>query len=391
MSYPVLRLRAGCERRLRSGHPWLYSNEIRPNPELEPGSLVRVMTADGKIFGVAYYNPHSLIAARMLSRSRDAVIDRRFLELRLRRALDLRARMFAEPFYRLLHAEGDGLPGFVLDRYGEHLVVQLNTAGAERLWPLLAEALDALLPARSILLRNDAAVRELEGLPREVRRWRGEPPRRVELIENDLVFPVDPEHGQKTGWYYDQRLNRALVRLFARDQRVLDLYGYSGAFALNALAAGAREALVVDASAPALELARESAARQGVASRLATERCEVFEILDRFARERRRFGLVLADPPSFVKSRKTLASGLRAYRRLAELAARVTAENGVLCVSCCSHNVPVDAFLRELQLGIKAATRGARRLALCGQAPDHPVHPMLAETAYLKFAAFALD
>ncbi len=392
MSYPLVRLKRGHDRRLRAGHPWIYSNEIVPPEQpVEPGSLVRIQTADRKIFAVAYYNPHSLIAARVLTRDKDAHIGRRFFEVRLRRALELRERMFERPFYRLVHGEADGLPGLVIDRYGDHLVAQLNTAGMERLWPLCREALLRLLEPESVLLRNDSPVRTLEGLPLEVRIDLGIPPERVRIEENGLPFFAQIRGGQKTGWFYDQRLNRAHVRLFARGRDVLDLYCYGGGFALNALAAGARSALLVDESETALRLARDNAALQRVAERVEIRAGEVFEVVEDLARERRRFGLVSADPPSFVKSRSRVATGLRAYRRLAERCARLVAENGVLCMACCSHNVSAEEFRRELLIGIRAASRGARQLLFAGASPDHPVHPTLAESAYLKFYAFALD
>ncbi len=392
MSYPIIRLKKGHDRRLRAGHPWIYSNEIvPPEPPLPAGSLVRVRTADGKVFAVAYYNPHSLIALRVLTRNKDARIGRHFFAVRLERALRLRERLFDRPFYRLVHGEADGLPGLVVDRYGEHLVVQLNTAGMERLWGPCREALDRLLEPKSILLRNDSPVRTLEGLGEEVRIELGAPPERVRIEENGLPFLARPRGGQKTGWYYDQRLNRAFVRLLARDQEVLDLYCYGGGFALNALHAGARSALLVDSSARALELARDNARLQGVGERVTVEEGEAFAVAERLAGERRRFGLVIADPPSFVKSRAKLATGLRAYRRLAERCARLVAEGGALCLSCCSHNVTPEDFRREILIGIRNAGRGARQLAFAGAGPDHPVHPVLAETAYLKFFAFVLD
>ncbi len=393
MELPVLRLLPGRDRRLRSGHPWIYANEIRTEDlkEVAAGSLVRVQNAARKGLGIAYANPHSLIVARMLTRRRDAVIDRNFFIRRIERALALRERLWAEPCYRLVHAEGDGLPGLVVDRFGPHLVVQLNTAGAERLWPLVAEALEEVVRPASVLLRNDSPVRELEGLGREVRVHKGEPPELAEVREEDLTFLADLRSGQKTGWFYDQALNRRLVRLFAREATVLDLFTYSGGFALHALRAGARQAVLVDSSAAALALAERNARLQGMASRVEMREADAFAALEALRSEGRSFDLVIADPPSFVRSKNQLARGLRSYRRLAEACARLTAAGGVLAVACCSHNVPLELFLRELGLGIKAATRGARRLLVSGQSPDHPVHPMLAETAYLKFVAFALD
>ncbi len=394
MRYPIIRVLDGRDRRLRAGHPWLFSNEIlfdENTRALPPGSLVRVMVPGGRIFGVAQFHPHSLIAARLLTRNKDAVIDEAFFRLRLERALRLRERMFEKPFYRLVHAESDGLPGVVVDRYGALLAVQINTVGMDRFTDTILAELDRLLAPRAILLRNDSAMRALEGLEREVRTAKGEVPQRARIEENGLPFLADLSGGQKTGWYYDQRLNRRFLRMLAREQEVLDLYCYGGGFGLNALAAGARSVLAVDSSAAALELARENAVLQGVETRFLTEKHEVFAMLDRLIEDKRRFGLVLADPPAFVKNRKKLAVGLRAYRKLARLCASVAEEGGCLAISSCSHNVTEEAFTRELVAGIRAAGRRAIQLHAAGAGPDHPLHPSLPETAYLKFRVYALD
>lgn len=394
MSYPVIRLLPGSEKRLRAGQPWLFSNEIEMRDEtrrLEPGSLVRLRAPSGKIYGVGQFNPHSLIAVRVLTRNKDAVVDRRFFETRFTRALALREQLFEEPFYRLVHAEGDGLPGLVVDRHGRHLVVQINTAGMERLRSTLLEALNRVVPNDGVLLRGDTSGRALEGLDGTVEVLSGEVPEEIEIRENGLPFVIAPRSGQKTGWYYDQRLNRRFARMLVRERTVLDLYAYSGAFGLNALAAGARSATLVDSSGPGLARARASAELQGVADRIECVQEDGFAYLERSAAERRRFGAVFADPPAFVRSRRHLAVGLRTYRKLARDCAALVQEGGFLSLSCCSHNVEPDAFFAEVTAGIRAAGRGARLLQRSGAGPDHPVHPALPETAYLKFLSFALD
>ncbi len=394
MSYPVLRVLPGRDRRLRHGYPWLFSNEVEMDGavrQLEPGSLVRIMLPGRRIFGVAQFNPHSLIAARILTRKGDAVIDEGFFRTRIERARKLRCRLFEAPYYRLLHAEADGLPGLVVDRYGALLVVQINTAGMERLEEMILGALDHELEPDAVLLRNDSAMRALEGLEREVRTVKGSVPETVRLEENGLPFLADLSGGQKTGWYFDQRLNRRFIRMLARDQEVLDLYCYGGGFGLNALAAGARSVRAVDSSARALELAGRNAELQGQAARFHAEKSDVFAELARLAADRRRFGLVLADPPAFVKNRRTLAVGLRAYRKLARMVANVTAPGGCIALSSCSHNVEPQAFEREIHAGIRAAGRGCRQLHAAGAGPDHPLHPALPESAYLKFRVYALD
>ncbi len=394
MPYPTIKILPGEDRRLRNGTPWLFSNELRMDEAaraLPRGSLVRLMGPSGKMLGVAQFNPHSLIAARLLTRNKDAEIDRGFVARRVARALQLRERLFDQPCYRLIHSEADGLPGLVVDRFGDTLVAQFNTAGMDALAPLVVAALDEVVGPRTIVARNDGASRQLEGLPQQVEVLKGELPQRLELVENGLTFVTDPGGGQKTGWFYDQRANRAFAARLARSQDVLDLYSYGGGFALNAAAAGAGSVTAVDSSGPALELAAASAAHQGAAGIATFERAEAFAFLDHAAREKRRFGLVIADPPAFVKSRKDLGAGLKGYRKLARMAASVVAEPGFLCLGCCSHHVPVEQFATEAWHGIREAGRGGRLILTAGAGPDHPVHPALPETAYLKFLAYALD
>lgn len=393
-SLPVVRILPGHDRRLRGGGPWLYSNEVqmdRAAKSLEPGSLVRLVSHDGKAMALAQFNAHSLICARVLTRNTEAVVDARFFARRLERALALRERLFERPHYRLVHAEADGLPGLIVDRYGDILVLQINTIGMQRLESALLEAIERVLDPRAVVLRNDSAIRALEGLPEEVRVAKGTVPARVELEENGVPFLADVLQGQKTGWFYDQRPNRAFAARLARDQRVLDLYSYGGGFALTALARGAREAVLIDRAEGALALARGSAERQGVVERCTFLKKEVFEACEELAAEKARFGLVVADPPAFVKSKKDLAVGLRGYRKLARQAATLVAEAGFLCIASCSHQVSEEDFAREVFAGIRAAGRGARLLYRGFAGPDHPVHPALPEGAYLKFHAYALD
>jgi len=394
MQYPTVKILPGEDRRLRHGSPWLFSNELRMDADakaLPRGSLVRLMSGNGKILGVAQFNPHSLIAARLLTRNKDALIDRGFLARRLARALNLREKLFEAPHYRLVHAEADGLPGLVVDRFDETLVAQLNTAGMQALEAPLVQALNEVLRPAAILARNDSAARQLEGLESEVRPLKGELPGRVELVENGLTFLADPAGGQKTGWFFDQRDNRRFAAGLAKGEAVLDVYSYTGGFALTAAAYGAASVTAVDSSAHALELSAESAARQGVAERVSFERAEAFAFLDAAAQAKRRFGLVVADPPAFVRSKKDLGAGLKGYRKLARLAAPLVSEPGFLCLGCCSHHVSMEQFAAETWAGIREAGRGGRLIRSSGAGPDHPVHPALPETAYLKFLAYALD
>jgi 23S rRNA (cytosine1962-C5)-methyltransferase len=394
MRYPAVHLLQGQDRRLRAGHPWVFSNELRMDvaaKALPPGEPVCLIAADGKPLALAQFNPHSLIAARVVTRNTGATLDGAFLERRLARALRLRERLFEKSFYRLVHAEADGLPGLVIDRFGDALVCQLNGAGMARQERPLLDALDRVIGPRTIVLRNDSPVRELEGLVTEVRVVKGEVSGPVEVEENGLNFLVDLVEGQKTGWYLDQRDNRAFVARLARGLRVLDLYSYSAGFGLLAAAAGASEVVAVDRSQLGLDLARESAERNQLSDRLTTEREEVFGALERMAAEKARFGVVVADPPSFVRSKKELKPGLRGYRKLARACGAAVGEEGFLAIACCSHNVAAEAFADEVRRGLRDAGRGGRLLRQAGAGPDHPSHPALPETSYLKFLVYALD
>lgn len=390
---PTVALKPGAHRRALAGHPWVYANEIEMEAAkaLPAGSIVALRVADGRPLGVAMFNAHALISARLVARDLETVVDRAFLARRIERALGLRQRLFADPFYRLVHAEADGLPGAIIDRFGDALAVQLNTAGMDRLTDELLAALDEVLAPRVVVLRNDAPARTLEGLDRHVRVAKGDLSGPVELRENGCRFLADLAEGQKTGWFYDQRLNRAAVARLGRGGRVLDLYCYSGGFAVWAAAAGASEVLGVDRSAPALELAARAAELNGLAARCRFQRAEAFGEAARLADAGERFDVVIADPPAFVKSHKELQQGAQGYRKLARLAAALVRPGGFLFLASCSHALPVDEFQRRVARGIHDAGRDGRILGAGGAGPDHPVHPALPETAYLKTLLLQLD
>jgi len=392
--YPVVSLAPGAHKRAEQGHPWVYSNEIRMDraaKSLPAGSLVRLVAASGKALGVATFNPHALVAARLLDRDPGRVVDRAFIAARLEAAVALRRRLYPEPFYRAVHAEADGLPGLVVDRFGDVVVAQLNTAGMARLEGEVLAALGAVLEPRTVVLRNDGTGRRLEGLAEEVRVAVGALDGAVDLVENGTRFFADPLAGQKTGWFYDQRENRRTLAALAQGCRLLDLYGFAGGFAVTAAKAGAREAIGIDRSETALDLAGRAAAANGVASRCRFARAEAFAELERLASAGESFDIVVADPPAFVKSKKDLGSGLRGYRKLARLAASVVAPSGLLFIASCSHNVGVTDFAEAVRRGLTDAGRSARILQSAGAAPDHPVHPFLPESAYLKSELLALD
>ncbi|MGE5545408.1 MAG: class I SAM-dependent rRNA methyltransferase [Solirubrobacterales bacterium] len=389
---PAIRFQKGRSRRFRAGHPWAFSNEIEMTPEakaLPPGSLVTLVDAGDEKLGVATFNPHSLIAARVLSRNAADVIDAAFLAGRLKRALTLRETLYADPCYRLVHSEADGLPGLIVDRYGDVVTLQANTAGMERLTPLLIEALVEALGTRTVVLRNDSPVRGLEGLDTHHRVALGELSGPVELVENGVRFVADLTEGQKTGWFYDQRDNRAFMARLARGRRVLDVYTYAGGFAVTAAMAGAAEVTAVDRSEHSLGLAARAAELNGVPLKVA--RAEAFAEMARLDAAGERFGVVIADPPAFVKSKKDLHAGAKGYRKMARLAAALVEPGGFLLCASCSHHMPADLFAEEIAHGLGQAGRSGRIIRSAGAAPDHPVHPLLPESAYLKAVALQLD
>lgn len=388
---PSVLLRAGEDRRVRAGRPWVFSNELLMDPAtraLPAGSLALLRAAGGEPLGVITFNPHSLIAGRLLSTQADVKVDALFFGRRLARAMALRDRLIGVRYYRLVHAEADGLPGLIIDRFCDALVVQVNTAGMERLTPVLLEALEAELSPSSVVLKNDAPVRTLEGLPRQTTIAKGSAGS-IELVENGARFLADLAAGQKTGWFYDQRDNRRFVAGLARDARVLDVYSYSGGFGVLAARCGASAVTCVDRSQAALDAARHAAALNDVAAKLSFEKADAFEALQ--ARAGTRFDIVICDPPAFVKSRKELKSGIQGYRKLVRLAAPLVAPGGFLFVASCSHLVDPPLFGEQVRRGLHDAGRGGRILLGSGAALDHPVHPGLPETAYLKALTLQLD
>lgn len=395
---PTLRLKPRAEKRVRGGHPWIFSNEIAMEGEartLPPGSVVRFETANGEALGAFLYNRHPLIAGRQLSRDPEVRLDGGWFRDRLRRALAIRESLVGAPFYRLVHAEADGLPGTVIDRFGDHLVLQVNAAGIEAHLDQLLGALDELLAPRVVLLRNDSPARQLEGLELYSRAAKGRLEGPVEIAEEGARFLADLGEGQKTGWFYDQRDNRAFAAALLKGQegsaRVLDLYAFAGGFAIQAARAGAAEVLAIDRSASALRLAEQSAALNGLEDRIEFRKSDAFASLEFLERKGQAFDLVIADPPAFAKSKKDLPQALRAYRKLARLAAGAVAPGGQLVLCSCSHHVEPAAFAEQCRRGLFDAGREARQLRAAGAAPDHPVHPALPETAYLKALFYALD
>ena len=361
---PELRLRRGEDRRLRAGHPWIFSNEVdvvaTPLTGFFPGQQVRVTTDRGQAVGIAYVNPATLIAARLLARDRTGAVDAAWLAERLRSALALRERLAATPHYRWVFGESDGLPGLVLDRYGDVVVGQITTRGMDRLREAIEESVRRVLAPRALVWRNDSGARSLEGLPEEVLTAFGDAPETLEVIETlpggpGLRFSLPLADGQKTGWFYDQTFNRSLLGRFIKPgARVLDVCSYAGGWAATAAALGAGDIDCVDSSAAAL------------------------------AEAGRRFDAVVVDPPAFIKRRKEFPQGVAAYRKLNQLALRLLEPEGLLVSCSCSYHLPSDELLGAIQGAARHVDRFVQVLHRGGQSPDHPVHPAVPETRYLK-------
>jgi len=372
-----LHLRSGKDRPVRLGHPWIFSGAIRDlDAALEPGSIVRVHAADGSVLGVGYVNPRCAIAVRMLSRV-DEAIDAAFIRRRVAAALGLRSRVVGgdTTAYRLINGEGDGLPGVLVDRYADVLVLQSLTAGAERLKPwLLAALLEEVRPS-AVVERSVGSVRQAEGLAPSMTTLHGSEPGEVLVRENELQFAVVPGAGQKTGHFCDQRPNRALLMSLGRGRRVLDAYTYGGGFAVHAAAGGASHVVAVDSSARALAAAARNAALNGLA-----ERIELIERdVGRFLREREEtFELLVLDPPALVKQRKDLPRGSRAYKDLQLWAMRRAALGALLLTFTCSQHVDAELFRKIVAAAAADARREVQLLQTLGPGPDHPValaHP----------------
>lgn len=392
--HPRLKLKPGAHKRLRAGHPWVYSNEIEMDAAakaLAPGAVVTLTDAGGQLLATAHFNPRTLISARVLTFAADVAFDRAFITGRLQAALALRTRLFDRPYYRLVHAEADGLPGLIVDRFGDAFVVQPNTAGMNACIDDIAGALVELADARAVVLRGDNAARTLEGLDQDVRCIAGGIDGLTSVAENGCTFFADLISGQKTGWFFDQRDNRGFMAALSRDMTVLDLFTHTGGFAVPAARAGAKAVLGVDRSEASLALAIKAAAANGVAGSCTFERAEVFPFLEAALARTAHWDIVIGDPPAFVKSKKDLKAGLQGYRKLARLCAGVTAPGGFLLMASCSHNAPLDEFTTAVARGLADAGRQGRIIRTAGAAPDHPVHPLLPESAYLKAVVLQLD
>lgn len=387
-----LRLKKNEERRLRGGHLWVYSNEIdtdkTPLKDFEPGCLVNIEDSRGHFIGNGYINPHSLICVRLVSRDPDHRLDQSLITHRLNIALSLRATLFSKPFYRLVHGESDGLPGLVVDRYGDVLVAQITTAGMEQQKAAIVAALEKVIKPVAIVLRNDSPSRKSEGLDTYCETVAGSLPETVTIEENNTRFEIDVLGGQKTGWFYDHRMNRARMHQYVKDKRVLDIFSYIGGWGIQALTAGANDVMCIDASHSAIDRIHRNAVINGVEDKLATVEGDAFEALKSLRQDRERFDVVIVDPPAFIKRKKDSKEGINAYRRINQMAMQVLNKGGYLISGSCSYHLGVDELRKVLLQASRHIDRTAQIIEQGHQGPDHPVHPAIPETNYLK--AFTL-
>ena len=392
---PIIRLRPNAAARaIRFGFPWVYDNELvmdRRSRKIEAGTLGILQDAERNDLGLVAINPNSKIVTRVLDNDINTTINADWFRDKFQRALDMRARLFDRPFYRLIHAESDGLPGVIIDRFDEHFVVQPNAAWAERLLDALVEALVDVTGARVVIKNASGRTRVLEGLDDVSLVLRGDMPSApIQVPMNGAIYMADLAGGQKTGLFFDQRPNHAFAAGLSKGARVLDVFSHVGGFSLSALAAGADYAVAVDGSAAALDLAAQGAAAMGVEDKFETRRGDAFDVMTQLVEEGAQFDVVICDPPAFASSKPALEAGLRADERVARLAAQLVVEGGYLGLCSCSHAADLAKFRAASIRGIGRAGRKSALIHTGFAGPDHPLHPQLAESGYLKSLFFRL-
>ena len=388
MAHPELFLKKNEDKRIREGHLWVFSNEVdterSPLNQFSPSDTVQVVASDGQVMGSAYVNPGTLVCARLLSRKPAAKLGSKMFTTRIARALALRERFYCKPYYRLIFGESDGLPGLVIDRFANVLSVQITTAGMERQKEPLLEVLVELIKPSAILLKNDNPQRELEGLSTESICAYGELPEQLIIEENNARFKIDILGGQKTGWFYDHRSSRAELAKLVKDRTVLDLFSYVGGWGIPAALNHAQQVTCVDASASAIALAEQNARLNQVSETMQFIQSDVFNYLKQARLDKKRFDIIILDPPALIKRKKDFKSGYEAYRRLNHLALQVLEKDGILVSASCSYHLSKANLHEILRSSARHIDRNLSIVATGGQAPDHPIHPAISETEYLK-------
>ena len=388
MNLKTLRLQKRADRRLKAGHLWIYSNEVdtktSPLKSFEVGEQVLIENAEGKKLGTGYINPNSLICARLVSRDSKYILDKSLLVHRIKVALSLREKLFDAKSYRLVFGDSDGLPGLLVDRFGDVVVAQMSTAGMEAVKDDIVEALVKVLNPTGVLLKNDGSGRRLESLPEYVEVAYGEVPDNVELEENGVKFKAPVMTGQKTGWFYDHRLNRDRMRHYVKGKRVLDVFSYVGGWGVQCAAFGASDVVCVDSSEQATDLVHENAELNGVGDKVGTVQGDALTILKALRDEGEKFDVVIIDPPAFIKKKKDIKSGEQAYRRINEMAMRLLEKDGILVSCSCSMHLQTDVLFDALRAGSRHVDRNLQIIEQGHQGPDHPILPAIPETQYLK-------
>ncbi len=384
---PVV-LNKNADRRLRAGHSWVYSNEINAAGSnlrsFTPGQLVDVLNHQGKWLGAGYINPNSLICVRIISRQKDIAVNGSLIVHRLKIALGLRERFYSKPFYRLVFGESDGLPGLIVDRYGDYCVVAISTAGMEMLRGEIVHAVDKVLKPKGILFRNDSTARQQEGLDQYSEIAQGVIPEYVRISEGESQFDISLHEGQKTGWFYDQAANRQRMLKYVAGKSVLDVCSYVGAWSVRAALNGATQVTSVDISETALAMLEHNAQLNQLENSIETIQADAFQALKELKQADRRFDVIILDPPAFMKRRKDIKQGLTAYRRLNEMAIRLLNNDGILISASCSYHMASSELLQVIQQSARHNDRWVQVLEEGKQGLDHPVNPAIVETAYLK-------
>jgi len=377
--------------RLQNGYPWAYTHMLSAVADIPAGALVTLNDHHKKPFAIGYYNPFSKVACRILTLDLNTQMNEAYFYQRFEQALHKRNERIKVPYYRLVHAEGDNLPGLVIDRFGDTLVCQTTTAGMEKLKPIWLNALEKLLSPARMILRDDVCSRTHEGLDLNVSCYKGDACETISLIENDCTFYANPITGQKTGWFYDQRANRLWVSKQVNKKTVLDLYCYHGGFGVLAAKRGAKQVTLVDSSEKALAFAKQAAQANDVLSKCEFLNESIFELLTTYQGAGIQFDVIVADPPAFVKQVNHKGAGLRGYQKLAKLASGIVAQNGILFMASCSHHASTTEFRNAVETGIQKAQRNFSFLYKMGADKDHPIHPFLPENHYLKALAYRLE
>jgi 23S rRNA (cytosine1962-C5)-methyltransferase len=389
MAHPDLYLKKNEDKRLRKGHLWVFSNEVdtkkTPLDGFSAGDMVVIKDSTGKSMGSAYINPNTLVCARLIGRKPSQKVGSNLFKDRISSALTFREQLFPDkPFYRLIFGESDGLPGLVIDRFGSVLSVQITTAGIEKQKEALINTLVELLSPEAIILKNDNSQRQLENLSQESEVIYGAMPETLIIEENHIKFQLNAVDGQKTGWFYDHRDSRARLAKLAKGKRVLDLFSYSGAWGIPAAVAGASDVTCVDSSESALSLAQSSAELNNVQDKMKFVRSDVFEFLKQARENREHYEIIVLDPPALIKRKKDFKAGYEAYRRLNHLALQVLSKNGILVSASCSYHLNKANLHEILRSSARHIDRHLVFFATGSQGPDHPIHPSIPETEYLK-------